>query len=485
MPRRIDEESPLLERTSDDEDNAPLHHLDFADDDEENPRVWKRSKKLSNVAIIACMAILSPLASSIFTPGIDQIAQDLHTDKQQVIATTTGYMFMLGFGPLVLAPLSETFGRRPVFISCFGVFSLLQIPTALSPNVAALVAVRTLAGFFGSVGIANGGGTINDMFPSESRAGIFGWYLLGPMLGPVLGPILGGIIVQRLGWRWVYWVLCTICTCNTLIGYFFLQESYAPVLLADRKTKLERESGNSATYTFEGQDDRSLRQKLLRSLRRPLVIFYQPIVIILSIFQALIFGTTYTVYTQMEEIFAKDPYCFSSEQVGFLFLALGAGFFTSIWFLVPQIDTVYNKLTARNKGVALPEYRLPLTNIGSVLIPISLFWFAWSVDYQLHWLIPISATYFYAIGQIMVINSLQNYLIDAFNQYAASAIAAGSVFRSVFGGLEPLFASKLFDRVGYGWGTSVFAFIAVLIAPSPIILFYYGPRLRERFPVSF
>lgn len=93
---------------------------------------------------------------------------------------------MLGLGPLFLAPMSETFGRRKLYLVCFTVFALLQIPSALAPNVETLVAMRTLSGVFGSVGIANGGGTISDMFEPSQRAGVFGWYLLGPLLGPTL-----------------------------------------------------------------------------------------------------------------------------------------------------------------------------------------------------------------------------------------------------------------------------------------------------------
>jgi multidrug resistance protein len=481
MPRHLDEESPLLA-----DEEPPRHHLDFDEHDEKNPRAWPRQRKLLNVAIIACMSILSPLASSIFSPGIHQIADDLHTSKEQVIATTTGFVLMLGLGPLLIAPLSETFGRRIVYIFCFSVFTLLQIPTALAPNIIFLIIVRTLCGFFGSVGIANGGGTINDMFPPSERASIYGWYLLGPMLGPVLGPLLGGVIVQRLGWRWPYWVLLLICSVNTLIGVVFLRESYAPILLAREKKEIERRSKSDHTqYSYEGQDTKGFGEKLLESLRRPLIIFYQPVVIALSCYQALVFSTTYTIYTQMQEIFAQEPYGFSVEHVGLLYLAIGLGSLTSVWFLVPQIDNVYNKLAARNRGVALPEYRLPLTNIGSVLVPVSLFCFAWTVHFRLHWLIPISALYFYGIGQVMVINTVQNYFIDSFSRYAASAIAAGSVLRSVFGALTPLFASKMFDKIGYGLGTSVFGVIAVLIAPSPVLLYFYGKTLRERFPVEF
>jgi MFS family permease len=82
---------------------------------------------------------------------------------------------MLGIGPLILAPLSETFGRKPLYLSCFTVFALLQIPTALAPNLPFLVVVRNVAGFFGSIGIANGGGTISDMYGPSECAGIFGW----------------------------------------------------------------------------------------------------------------------------------------------------------------------------------------------------------------------------------------------------------------------------------------------------------------------
>lgn len=85
-----------------------------------------------------------------FTPAILQIAKSLHTDEQHIIATTTGYVVMLGVGPLLLAPLSETFGRRMLYLVCFGIFALLQIPTALSPNAGFLIAVRTVSGFFGS-----------------------------------------------------------------------------------------------------------------------------------------------------------------------------------------------------------------------------------------------------------------------------------------------------------------------------------------------
>ena len=480
-----DEQTPLLRQGHVDagEGGDSRQLLKFDDQDAGNPRQWDRKKKMANVAVIAVMAIVSPLASSAFTPGLQQIADDLNTDTDTVIGTTTGFVVMLGLGPLFLAPLSETFGRRRLYLICFSIFTLLQIPTALSPNIGFLIAVRTLSGFFGSVGIANGGGTISDMFVPEERASIFGWYLLGPLLGPTLGPLFGGVTVQRLGWRWIFWIMTIICAVNTLAGFIFLRESYAPVILNMRKKELESDEQANSKYRVDGFEEKPLYQKVLTSLKRPVKIFFQPVVVTMSIYQALVFGTTYSIYTNMQQVYSGE-YGFSTEQVGLLYLFPGAGFLTSVWFLVPRIDSVYKTLTERHDGKARPEFRLPLANIGAVLIPISLFWFAWAVQFHTHWAVSIVSTYFYGLGQVMILNTVQNYYIDSFEKYAASAIAAGAVFRSLVGGVVPLFAPIMFDKLGYGWGVSVFGFMSLAIAPAPVVFYYYGQRLRERFQIQ-
>ena len=83
-----------------------------------------------------------------------------------------------------------------------------------------------------------------------------------------------------------------------------------------------------------------------------------------------------------------------------------------------------------------------------------------------------------------VFNTVQNYYIDSFERYAASAIAAGAVFRSLMGGVVPLFAPALFDKLDYGWGISVFAFVALTLSPSPVLFYYFGERLRKRFAID-
>ncbi|KUJ22464.1 MFS general substrate transporter [Mollisia scopiformis] len=480
MPGASHETSPLLQDRENGHDGRKL--VELSKEDDSHPRTWGKGKKLANIAVIGSMSILSPLASSMFTPGIKKIADSLDATETGVIACQTGFVIMLGIGPLILAPLSETFGRKVLYLSCFTVFTLLQIPTALAKTLPVLVTLRTIAGFFGSVGIANGGGTISDMYDPGERANIFGWYLLGPLLGPSLGPLLGSVILQNMDWPWLFWIVLIICSVSVIGGFLFLRETYVPVLLSERKKHLERSEGGS--YYFEGEDDRSLSEKLVQAVQRPIrILFTQPIVLTMASYQALLFAITYSLYTQFESIYGEG-YGFDTLQVGFVYLAPGMGFLVAVWFLVPRIGAVYNSLTKKHNGKSKPEYRLPIANIGAVLIPISLFWFAWTVEYHVHWAVTILPTFFYGIGQVAIFNSVQNYYIDSFEKYAASAIAAGALFRSVIGGIVPLFTGALIEKLGVGWGMSVFGFVSVLLAPSPLLFWYYGEWLRERFAIS-
>ncbi|PSR81214.1 major facilitator superfamily domain-containing protein [Coniella lustricola] len=487
MAYQNDERSPLLQGGRHSQETEEHHvEIKFSRDDPADPRAWTKKRKLFNVAVIASMAILSPLASSMFTPGIKEIAKELETTPQIVIGATTSFVVMLGVGPLILAPLSETFGRRTLYLSCFSVFALLQIPTAFSPNIETMIVLRMFSGFFGSVGIANGGGSLSDMFSPDERASVFGWYLLGPLMGPTIGPLLGGVTVQRLGWRWIFLSLAILCSVNLVFAFLFLQETYSPIILQNRKREQEKsdnESQNTTFYWFEGEDDRPMGVKLRNSFARPLRILTQPIIFTMSVYQALIFSTTYSLYTNFEDIYGKI-YGFNTEQVGLAYLGPGFGLLFAVRVIVPRIDNVFKKLRDQNGGVAKPEFRLPLANIGALLIPVSLFSFAWLVQFQVHWIATIIAAFFYGIGQVVIINCTQNYYIDAFEAFAASAVAAGAVFRSVIGGVAPILAPSLFRVSGYGWGISVFGFLAVILAPAPLLFYRFGERIRDRYNIS-
>jgi multidrug resistance protein len=206
--------------------------------------------------------VLCPLASSMLAPASTNVAAEFGVEKQAIVGAQSGFLHLLGVGPLFLAPMSETFGRRTIFLTNLVLFTIMQIPTALAGNLPVLITLRTITGLFASVGVANGGGSISDMFEAKERASVLGFYLLGPLLGPSLGPFFGGLIVAHMDWRYIFWILFVVSTLMCLSSYFFLHETYAPIVLDGRKKKLQSKHPDTQ-YRVEGASDQPIYKKIL------------------------------------------------------------------------------------------------------------------------------------------------------------------------------------------------------------------------------
>lgn len=154
------------------------------------------------------------------------------------------FLPQFALGPLVIAPLSEIYGRSIVYHVCNLGFLAFVIACAVAPSMNSLIAFRFISGIFGSCPISNGGGTIADMIVQEKRGFAMSIYTLGPLIGPVVGPVAGGFLSGAKGWRWCFWVLAIATGFMSICMMVFMKETYAHVIL-DRKTaKLRKETGN-------------------------------------------------------------------------------------------------------------------------------------------------------------------------------------------------------------------------------------------------
>jgi hypothetical protein len=129
----------------------------------------------------------------------------------------------------------------------------------------------------------------------------------------------------------------------------------------------------------------------------------------------------------------------------------------------------------------LPEYRLPLVLPFSLLIPIGLFIYGWSAERQVHWVIPNIGTCIFAIGLIVCFNCAQAYVVDTYTTYAASATGAAAFIRTMAGFSFPLFAPKMYDALGVGWGNSLLGFVSLFLGfVAPVVLWRFGGWLRSK-----
>ena len=127
-----------------------------------------------------------------FAPSIPAVMVEFQS-QSSTLATLVVSIYVLGnaTGPFIIAPLSELYGRAPVYHTTNIFFVIFTAACALSSSMSMLIVFRFLAGAVGAAVLSLGGGTITDLFVPEERGKAMALWSLGPLLSPVLGPVAG------------------------------------------------------------------------------------------------------------------------------------------------------------------------------------------------------------------------------------------------------------------------------------------------------
>ena len=308
-------------------------------------------------------------------------------------------------------------------------------------------------------------------------------YTLAPLLGPAIGPIVGAFITQHTTWRWVFWSTSIASGLVQLLGIIYLRETYAPKILADKAQRLRRTSGNPAYHTKWETPNRTYVKVLRAAIVRPILLLgTQPIIQVLSLYMAYLYGLMYLLLTTFPALWTTT-YKQSISVGGLNYISLGLGFLIGTQSCAHLNDIIYRHLKKKSgdPGKGRPEFRLPLLIPGGALVPLGLFWYGWSAQRHLHWIMPNIGAAIFAAGVKIGFQCTQTYVVDAYTLYAASAGAAATFLRSLAGFGFPLFAPYMYAQLGYGWGNSLLAFVAIALGlPGPVFLWRYGPALRAR-----
>jgi MFS family permease len=326
------------------------------------------------------------LSSSAYAGGVPSIIAEFGASRELLIAGVSLFVVGFAFGPLMWAPLSEIYGRRIIFVISYTFLTLWQGVTCASPNVASILVFRFLAGFFGSSPLANAGGTISDVLDANSRGLGMALFAAAPFLGPSLGPITGGFLGEAAGWRWVEGYLAILSGALTLLVTFFCAETYAPYLLRRRAATLSKATGKVYRYRPDAAKPLDVKALLLSSLVRPWkFLLFEPIVIILTIYTAVIYGVLYLNFAAYPIVFQQSK-GWSNGIGGLAFLGILVGTILSVIVSVFYINPQYVKMAKKRGGRALPEDRLPPAIWGGVSIVIGLAGFAATDGPNVHWM---------------------------------------------------------------------------------------------------
>ncbi|KAI7369807.1 hypothetical protein KC336_g20977, partial [Hortaea werneckii] len=148
--------------------------------DPHNPRNWPTRAKIFNLLLVILLTLLTPLASSMFAPGVPQVLQDFRTGST-TLAEFVVSIYVLGFavGPLLISPMSEMYGRIPVYIVCNIMFEIFTIACAVSTSLTQLIVFRFFAGCFGVCPVTLGGASISDLMDQDKRGAAMSLFGMG------------------------------------------------------------------------------------------------------------------------------------------------------------------------------------------------------------------------------------------------------------------------------------------------------------------
>lgn len=443
---------------------------------------WPLKKKLFTTAILGYTTLSSVFASSLFSPAILAVSNEYKVGTLVGTLGITTFILGFAFGPTFWAPFSELSGRRlPIIISMFG-FTVFSVCTAVAKDIQTVIIGRFFSGLFGAGPMAVVAAVFSDMFDNRTRGVAITTFSMIVFTGPMLAPFIGGYIIENpnLGWRWTEWLPAIMGGVAFILDVLFLEETYPPAILVQKASELRRRTRNWGIHAKQEEIEIDFRELISKNFSRPMrLLFFEPIVLLISIYTAFIYGLLYLFITSYPAVFQRI-HGFTPGQAGLPFFGMVVGqLLAGVSVLLQQPG--YQRKLAANGGIPVPEWRLPNVIAGGIAFTIGIFWFGWTgYRADIHWIVPTLSGILTGFGLLSIFLQALNYLIDAYLMFAASTIAANTFLRSIAGACFPLFADKMFTGLGVQWAATLLGCVAAVLIPIPIFFYIYGKRLRQK-----
>ncbi|KAK1506071.1 hypothetical protein CTAM01_03406 [Colletotrichum tamarilloi] len=445
-----------------------------------DPVLWSSRKKWTHVLVVAFITCVTPLASAVYTPALDQVIGDFKIEDNPTLADLTVSAYVLGFsaGPLLLAPLSETFGKKPVYQVCNVVLLACNLACMVAPSAEWLIVFRFLAGCAGASPITQGTGTATDVMTKEKRARAMSVMAFGSVCSPAIGSALGGAIAQALGWRGCFGFLAVMGLISTLLTYGFMCETYLPVLR--RKYAV---SGSLDDLEMEMSEEKaiapkqSLRKLLLKAAIRPFSLILEPSILPAILVTSFFYGLQVWLYIDVPMTY-KAVYSFNTAEAGLAFAGMGVGMFTGLLIFGFLTDVVVKRL-ARG-GERLPEHRLPLLNLASILVVVGLIIYNLAARPGVSYLVPLLGNYLIGSGLFAITMTSAVYIIDLSPQHAVASSASLALLRYPSGALFPLLEHAFESLTSNSSAKWLITAASVSTIPLVVWLQYNCERFRVR-----
>ncbi|KAH8689519.1 MFS transporter [Talaromyces proteolyticus] len=405
-----------------------------------NPQNWSFLKRTTATMTLSLIGGIVGFASAVDSAVIPQAMAEFGVS--QVAESLATGIFLIGFGAgaLIAGPFSETVGRNPIYILTMALYMVFLVGAGAAPNISAQLACRFFAGIFGATPLVCAGGSLSDLWTPAERVFAFPMFACFSFLGPLIGPVVGGWVGESntLSWRWTEWI--TLIASGVILSIVVLiqPETYHPILLKWKAEHLRRLTGDKRYRGGIEIRKTPLATRLVRAIYRPVLMFIrEPIIILFGLYLSTIYIVLFTFLTGYTFIFT-DIYGLSQGMTGVCFVGqmigvLSCGAFIPLNAHLRKRDIARARVLGPDVKVA-PESRLYWAMLGAPAIPISLFWMGWTARPDISIWSPLLASVLFGFGILCVFMTAYQYVIDAYEVYAASALASITLIRYIIAG---------------------------------------------------
>lgn len=456
--------------------------VEFVDSDPGNPKNKNRTIRWVYTFCLGIMCFTVALGSAIVTGDMDSPLKTFHVSLEVLIlASVTVFVVGFGVGPCLFAPLSEEVGRNVVYHCTLVPALIFIVPCALARNIGQLLVCRLIDGILFSAPMTLIGGSFADIWDSKDRGMAMAIFSAAPYMGPVMGPIFGGLLADHAPtWRWIYWTFLIIAGFIYSVFLVLMPETHAPTILKRRAKKLRKLTGDESYRALNELKPRLIKEIAKGSILRPFMLLSELIVFLITLYMSVVYGLLYMFFFAYPVVYLEDK-GWSALKTGIMFIPIGVGVILATC-LAPLINKEYNKRAQvfRDRGELPPaELRLLPMMAFCWFIPIGLFSFAWSSGPEISWAGPCFSGLAAGFGFCAIYNPGNNYIVDSYQHYAASALAAKTLVRSLWGASVPLFTIQMYHRLGNQWASSLMAFISLACCGIPFLFYFHGARIRK------
>ncbi|KAI9726106.1 MAG: hypothetical protein M1834_009422 [Cirrosporium novae-zelandiae] len=456
--------------------------------------IYSKKEKWFIVGMVAVTGLFSPLPANIYFPAIPTLANIFHKSTELMNLTVTVYLVMQGVSPMLWGPLSDRFGRRPIFIICFIILVGSCVGLALTPTDAywLLLLLRCIQAGGCASTIALGAGVVGDISTPAERGGFFGTFNLGPMLAPCIGPAIGGALAEHLGWRSIFWflvILAALCvglvilflpeTMRSLVGNGSIKppsKIYYPIIPLVGRGKVTE----TAAPTNVGS----------RPSTNPFILLTYPDIIVTLLFTGVVYAVNYTITATISSSFAKAYPYLSSTDLGLCYLSSGGGMLVGSTVNGKILDREYRTIKtgiAREKGADLEkgdddfpiEYaRLRTMPINLGIFIICAIGWGWCLDKKVSIAGPLVLQIVLGWTGITILNTTMTLMIDILLSQSSGATACTNFVRCSLGAVLVSLIDKATDSLGMGWTYVLLSGICALMFPLMVLEIKMGPKWR-------